>query len=220
MKQPQIIANWKSNKTLKQTQEWFAEIHSLLLSTSYTTEVIICPPFPLLPVCKDLLKQYHLSWKLGAQDVSCFDQGRHTGEVSAVLLKDFVEYVLIGHSERRKQLDETDEMLAEKVRQVQNVSLEPLYFAQTVHTPIPLTVTTVVYEPPGSISPAPPDSPEDVEKAAQILRQQKHITSVLYGGSVTPENIASFMNLSYIDGIIAGQASLDPVLFAKLVTYA
>ncbi len=220
MRSPKIIANWKSNKTVKETKEWFAEAHSLLLSTPYTAEVIICPPFPLLPLCQSLIREYNLAWKLGAQDVSAFSEGRHTGEVSARLLKDFVHYVLIGHSERRRQLGESDEFLSEKVKQAQASLIEPFYFAQTVHTPIPLSVTTVVYEPPGAISPAPPERAEDVEKAATILRQQKHILSVLYGGNVTPSNIDSFMSLSHIDGIIAGNASLDPQLFTKLVTYA
>lgn len=216
MKPALIIANWKSNKTPHEVSEWFAEIAPLVMTSQDDKKVIICPPFPLLPLCQQLIKHYHLPWDLGSQDVSAFDQGRHTGEVSAVLLKEFVTYALIGHSERRQQLGEMEELLVGKVKQVQTVGIEPLFFVQTVATPFPQSLTTIVYEPPSSISPAPADSPEDVDKAAKELKKDRNI-SVLYGGNVTAENVASFMSLSSIDGIIAGNASLSPRDFAQLI---
>lgn len=216
MKRPLIIANWKSNKTPQEVTEWFAEIAPLVMTSQDDKKVIICPPFPLLPLCQQLMKHYQLPWELGSQDISAFDQGRHTGEVSSVLLKEFVTYALIGHSERRQQLGETEELLAQKVKQAQAVHIEPLFFVQTITTPFPQSLKTIVYEPPSSISPHPADTPEDVEKAAKEIKKDRNI-SVLYGGNVTAENINSFMSLSSIDGIIAGNASLSPQDFAQLI---
>lgn len=219
MKHIFIVANWKSNKNEQDVREWFEQIASSQFPTNDKT-VILCPSFPLLPLCRELIQKHHLPWQLGAQDVSAFGQGRHTGEVNAVQLKDFAEYILVGHSERRQQLGETDDVLVKKVQQTRNALLQPLFFAQTIDTKIPVGVEIVAYEPPGAISPSPADNPGNVEKAAIRLKQNKQIRYVLYGGNVTPDNAKLFMTLPHIDGVIVGNASLDALLFTELIQYA
>lgn len=216
MKQPLIIGNWKSHKTSKEVEAWFEELGSQI-HRDHRAEVVLCPPFPLLPLCKQLLTKHQLSWKLGAQDVSAFTQGKHTGEVNAALLREFVEYVLIGHSERRSELHESDEILFDKVKRVREVGLQPVFFVQGTQTPIPSGVDIVAYEPVFAIGTGHPDTPEDVEKVGAFFKTVKHVPTVLYGGSVDDKNVGLFMSCSSIDGIVPGTASLDPVIFAHLI---
>lgn len=220
MKRPLIIGNWKAHKTLQDMEAWFAEAGSSLLPQTGEKEVVLCPPFPLLAKCKELIATHQLSWKLGAQDASSLPEGKHTGEVDAKILKDFVEYVLIGHSERRQELHETDEMLFEKVKRVKEVGLMPVFFVQDAETQIPEGIEIVAYEPVFAIGTGHPDTPEDAEKVASYFKTTKHVPNVLYGGSVDDANVHIFLSCPSIDGVVPGTASLDPKMFAHLVQNA
>lgn len=219
MKSPLIIANWKSNKTVDEAKKWFEEIASQAVLPR-TAQVVLCPSFPLLPVCQDLLTKYRLPWKLGAQTVSSFSEGKHTGEVNAVQLKEYVSYVLIGHSERRMELHETNDMLFEKVKRVREAGLTPIYFVQDGSTTIPEGVDIVAYEPIFAIGTGVADTPEHAEQVARGIKISMHIQTVLYGGSVDDKNVAAFMSCSSLDGIVPGAASLNPKEFAKLIIHA
>ncbi|MEK7194034.1 MAG: triose-phosphate isomerase [Patescibacteria group bacterium] len=113
-----IIFNWKMNPTsLKEARQIFDATKNSKLKTE-DLELIICPPFVYLPEIVGLI--YKTKIKLGAQDVFWENPptggGVYTGEISAKMLKNLgVEYVIIGHSERRKYLGETDEMINKKV---------------------------------------------------------------------------------------------------------
>ncbi len=219
MRSALIIANWKSNKTVQETEEWFFRYRQQTM-LPHTARVVLCPSFSLLGICKSLLVRHHLLWELGAQTVSSFGIGKHTGEINAVQLKDFVQYVLIGHSERRIELHETDDMLFEKVKRVREAGLTPVYFVQDMTTPIPDGIDIVAYEPIFAIGTGHPDSPEDAEKVAHYFKTTKHIRTVLYGGSVDDTNVSAFMSCSSVDGIVPGTASLDPAIFSRLVQNA
>lgn len=214
MKRPLIIGNWKSHKTTEETEKWFEEIASVLHGDY--ADVVLCPPFPLLSLCFQLIKKYQLNWQLGAQDVSPFPEGKHTGEVNAKQIKDFAHYVLIGHSERRTEFGETDTLLFEKVKRVQEEGLTPIFFVQNDTTNMPKGIGIVAYEPVFAIGTGNPDTPEDAEKVAISLKS-KGIPRVLYGGSVDNKNVAAFMSCSSLDGIVPGTASLDPSIFASLI---
>ncbi|HYK09099.1 MAG TPA: triose-phosphate isomerase family protein [Candidatus Eisenbacteria bacterium] len=218
MKQPLIIGNWKSNKNEAEVEEWFAHASPSIISSQ--AEVILCPPFPLLPLCKKLIQQHQLSWKIGAQDVSPLPEGKHTGAVSAKLLGDFVHYVLIGHSERRNEFKETDEMLFEKVKRVKEVGLIPVFFVQDKETPIPEGIGIVAYEPVFAIGTGTPDTPEHAEEVVGYFKTVKKVPTVLYGGSVDEKNVALFMACPSIDGVVPGGASLDPAVFTALINNA
>lgn len=218
MRHPFIVANWKSNKTTSEIERWFELVVSAMPTPH--AEVILCPSFPLLPMSQMLIEKYHLTWKLGAQDVSSFTEGKHTGEVNAKQLKNFVDYVLIGHSERRRELKETDEMLFEKVKRVQEVGLTPIFFVQDKDTPIPDTIKIVAYEPIFAIGTGNPDTPEHAESIAKYLKKSKNIQTVLYGGSVDHKNVSLFLSEGLIDGVVPGTASLDPKEFVQLTNNA
>lgn len=220
MKKLFLVANWKSNKTGLEAREWLERIKNQELRIK-DKEIIICPPFTLLSTMKALIGKKKLPFKLGAQDVSPFDVGAHTGEVNAKQIKEFGDYVIIGHSERRNNFGETDDSLVKKVRQALAVKLTPIYCIQNETTFVPEGVTMVAYEPPTAIGTGNPDTPENAERVVKIVKDKyPYILSLLYGGSVTPDNIRSFVEMENISGVLVGGASLDALKFTTLIKNA
>ncbi len=119
-----IIGNWKMNpQSKKEAEVVFAGI-SKIAKTIKSTEIVICPPFPYLFI-KGKIKDKKI--KLGAQDVFFEKEGSYTGEVSASQLKDFsVDYVLVGHSERRA-LGDTNEIVNKKILELLKSKITPVF---------------------------------------------------------------------------------------------
>jgi len=112
MRKPIIAGNWKMHKTPSQTVSLINELKPLVKDAQ--VEVVVCPPFVCLPAAKEALMGSNI--KLGAQNMHWEEQGAFTGEVAPGMLKELdVEYVIIGHSERRQYFGETDEMVNKKV---------------------------------------------------------------------------------------------------------
>lgn len=118
-----FIANWKMNKTVAEMDAFFQELGRQ--NDFNNAEIVICPPMPLLPLAVEHCKNLGLS--LGAQNVFWEEAGAYTGEVSPLLLKELgVQYVLIGHSERRQYFSETDQTVARKVKAAIKAGLKPV----------------------------------------------------------------------------------------------
>jgi len=225
MKKLYIIANWKSNKTIYQTEEWFRIINNSLASRrsgpvtfkKEEKEVIVCSPFTLLPKVKELTVNCKLSIVVGAQDISQFDEGAYTGAINGRQIKEFADYVLIGHSERRKNFNESDEMLSKKVELANKYGLTPIFCVQGVETQIPSDVIVIAYEPINAIGTGHPDTPENAQEMASFFKKNYNIQYVLYGGSVTSKNLKDFTQMSNIDGVLIGKASLDAQEFYKII---
>ncbi|MDD8019474.1 MAG: triose-phosphate isomerase, partial [Bacteroidota bacterium] len=123
MRKKVIAGNWKMNNDVFQTTELINGIKSVVSSTQST--VIVCPPFTSLVVAQQLLKESSI--KLGAQDVSLYDSGAYTGEISLAMLKSVgCEYVIVGHSERRQYHTETDAIINQKAKKVLAGGLLPI----------------------------------------------------------------------------------------------
>lgn len=123
MRQPIIAANWKMNNTVKESKELVKNL--LPLINEAECEVVLCPPFTALKAVKGLLKGSRV--KLGAQNVHFAQSGAYTGEISADMLKELkVEYVIIGHSERRQYFGETDETVNKKIKTCLAKKLKPI----------------------------------------------------------------------------------------------
>jgi triosephosphate isomerase len=114
-----IVANWKMNPgSQKEAEDIFEEIKNGAKDVS--SEVVVCPPFIYLSELKGLT--------LGAQNAYFENKGAFTGEVSALMLKDLgVEYVIIGHSERRKYFGDTDEIVNKKIKKALEVGLKVIF---------------------------------------------------------------------------------------------
>lgn len=226
MKKLFIVANWKSNKTDLETNLWFERFK--IYDLGFTNkEVIICPSFTQLPFLKsyvlkpDLIGINHKSsFKIGAQDISPFGNGAHTGEVNGEQIKEFADYVLIGHSERQKYFFENKALLNDKIKMAKGANLEPIFFLQNKDMLVPEGVSFAVYEPPNSISPGIPDTPENANNAAIFIKEKNKIKYVFYGGNVTSENVKSFTEMSDIDGVLVGRASLDAKEFGEIIKNA
>ncbi len=218
MKKLFIIANWKSNETTAETNAWFQAFNSSHLTINKEEkEIIICPPFTLLSLVKELVVNGNLSISIGAQDVSPFDEGAYTGEENVNQIKEFADYVIVGHSERRKNFSETNEIISQKVRKAIEGNLKPIFCVQGVETPIPQGIEIVAYEPVSAIGTGKPDTPEDAENVARIIKEKNGVKFVLYGGSVTGENVIDFTKLPSVDGVLVGGASLDAEKFSLII---
>ncbi|MBI5306694.1 triose-phosphate isomerase [Candidatus Wolfebacteria bacterium] len=108
--------NWKMNPQSLSQARILADLTRNYANKNNNAEIIICPPFAYLNELKNLKTKKFKNLKIGAQDVFWENSGHYTGEISPKMLKNLgVEYVIIGHSERRQHLNETDEMINKKV---------------------------------------------------------------------------------------------------------
>lgn len=226
-----LILNWKMNPgTLKEAVA--------LAKDSDFKSVVVAPPFPFIEEVGKVLKKA----KLGAQDIFWESKGAFTGEVSAQELKDLcVEYVIIGHSERRHKLGETDEMIAKKLKAAAENGLTPvLCVGETKkekdsgkkeavierQLKIGLSLLSqkpkaksqkllVAYEPVWAIGTGDPETPESARETIQFIKKTLS-TKVLYGGSVNSNNLADYLKFKEIDGALVGGASLNKEEIKKM----
>lgn len=224
MKRKYVIGNWKSNKNLSETENWFKSFQVLFSQNKNIqlgrVEIVVCVPFVFLSLAKKLRDEYRLPLKIGAQDVSPFANGAYTGEISATQLGEFVQYVIIGHSERRNNFREDDSLLSEKVKRANEAKLNSIYCVQDENTIIPAGVGIVAYEPVWAIGTGKTDTPENANRVAQTIKQKWNGEVLIYGGSVTADNIKSFITAESIDGVLPGGASLDAVKFWQMILNA
>lgn len=212
-----IIANWKSNKNIAEAQDWLSKVGPKLPRRD-DLKVVVCPTFSCLSEVAKEIKVNNYPLLVGSQDLSPFAVGAYTGEESASLLKEFVSLSILGHSERRKNFAETDEMIAQKVKQAQDVGVIPLLCVQDGNTPVAQGCKLIAYEPAWAIGSGNPDTPESANKVAQVLKnKQGQGIEVLYGGSVTPLNIKGFKDQPDVSGALVGNASLDADEFVKII---
>jgi triosephosphate isomerase len=119
-----IAGNWKMNTTPSQARVFLEELKKDLPGNR-TCDVILCPPYPLIPGIVEYAKECRVS--VGAQNVSQFVSGAHTGEVSLAMLEDLgVQYVILGHSERRADNGETDFLVNAKARYTLAIDMRPI----------------------------------------------------------------------------------------------
>src|SRR3990167_3637702 len=226
MKKIFIVANWKCNKTIQETEEWLHEFDKQFKIDTIDIDnkkVIVAPSFTLLEHAAYCLGNLNLALTLAAQNVSPFDEGSYTGEVSAKQIKEFAKYAIIGHSERRNNFCESKEVVAKKIDQALRCSLTPIVciseVAQISNPQLSSFKSQLViaYEPFFAIGSGNPDTPENAEKIARNIKKELGEIHVLYGGSVTSSNVASFTKVANIDGVLVGKASLDPLEFLEIV---
>ncbi len=226
MKKIYIVANWKSNLTSAEANSWLQRFKNYDLRIM-NKEIIICPPYTLFAEVESRIKNQELRIKLGAQDVSPFDEGAYTGEVSAKQIKEFADFAIIGHSERRQNFKEDDKTIDRKIDQAFRNSLNVILcisdIKQIQNSEFRIQNSNskliIAYEPLFAIGSGNPDTPENANNAAEKIKEIIN-APVLYGGSVTPENVNGFTTMDNIDGVLVGGASLDAQEFYKIIQKA
>lgn len=217
-RKPLVVANLKANKTWEEVSSWLDQVAPA--SSSFAGTIIFCPPLPFLIPANQKIKSANWRIKLASQDVSRFEQGAYTGEVAASQIVEIVAYAIIGHSERRQNFNETEEVLAQKVENSQKAGIEPIFCIQGPQNQIPQAVNIVAYEPPAAIGTGKADSPQNAQGVSQKLKAKGNYT-VLYGGSVSGQNVQAFLEKDVIDGVLVGATnSLDPAKFIEVIQSA
>ena len=252
-RRPLIAGNWKMNLDHLQSIAFVQKLAWALKDKKFNeqeVEVAVFPPFTDLRSVQTLINADDLPLELGAQDLSVHDDGAHTGDVSGVFLEALdCTYVLVGHSERRADHHEDDDVCAGKVRAALRNNLVPVlcvgetsedlekYGASKVPvdqlTAVLTTIHTkadivVAYEPVWAIGSGQAATPEQAEEVCAALRDTirsvhgddaAERTRILYGGSVKSVNIAGFMKRDNIDGALVGGASLDVDEFVAIARF-
>jgi triosephosphate isomerase (TIM) len=245
MRRPLLAANWKMNKKIDECQS-FMDAFIPLVWNEKDTDIVIAPPYTALYTMANLMKI--TSIKLAAQNMFFEEKGAFTGEIAPVMLTDIgCEYVILGHSERRAIFGETDEMINKKIKTARNYGLEVIFCIgetlaereagsafdvlkrqlQSGLKDVPSDGLVIAYEPVWAIGTGRTATTEQAQEAHKFIRDRLNDLygnsaeklRILYGGSVTPENIAALMACADVDGALVGGASLKPDSFAKIVKY-
>ncbi len=242
-RRPLIAGNWKMNKTVAQARELVRDLLAQKLPDG--VDVVVAPPFTALAAAAEELRGSGV--KLGAQSMSYADDGAFTGEISPVMLKDVgVEYVIIGHSERRAMCGETDEGCNRKVIAALKHGLNPIMAVgetleqheagQTLEvvlrqtkaglaglSPEDVGRVAIAYEPIWAIGTGKVDQPENAEAVIAAIRGAADglaVSRILYGGSMKGDNAPGLMAQPDIDGGLIGGASLTAKAFSAVIDAA
>jgi len=222
MRERLVAGNWKMHGS--------RESNRALLDAIVAADVAcaVCVPFPYLAQASERLRGTRVAW--GAQTVSEHARGAYTGEVSAAMLGEFgCRYVLVGHSERRQLYGEGDAQVAAKFAAALAAGITPIVcvgetleeresgrtqsvVARQVDAVLSrggLGGAVLAYEPVWAIGTGRTATPEQAQEVHGFLRQRVGAdTSVLYGGSVKPDNAGAIFAMPDVDGGLIGGASL------------
>jgi triosephosphate isomerase len=239
-----VAGNWKMNLV-----RWEADAlcRKLLAALPLATEVALFPSFPLLPGVVETLAGSGIG--VGGQDLHPEPKGAHTGDVSGLQLADVgCSWALCGHSERRHDHGESDELAVAKALAAVRAGLKPLLcvgenrderrrgetlavldrqlapLAGLAHADLPGLV--LAYEPVWAIGTGETATPEIAQEAHSHLRRRLEAlwggsgaaVRILYGGSVTPDNSIGLAAMPDIDGGLVGGASFDAGKFLAIIS--
>ncbi len=219
-----VVGNWKSNKNRVDAQTWFSEFASRYNPVD-GLEVIIAPSFVCLCSLSEYVQALHIkNLFLAAQDVSPFPKGSYTGAVAADMVRGMVDYVIIGHSERRRYFRETPQDTANKMAETVDAGLKPIVCIDQPFAMAQLTALhdidceemLLAYGPVEAVTARIPETVDRVVEATQFIGQVHPARPIIYGGSLTVENADAYIALPNLAGIFVGQSSLDAACFATL----
>ncbi len=222
-----VVANWKMNPlSVEEAKQLFSTI-------SQKEEVVICPPCPFLYLGKNFV--------LGGQNCSNKKEGSLTGEVSAFMLNSIgCKYVIVGHSERRVIMKETDDIINIKALMAIDAKLTPIICVgeinksnkgEEIERQLKIALNginkdvVVAYEPIFAIGTGNPCSIDVANERRELIKnilKEKGLEKslVLYGGSVNSENVSFYTKQAGFDGVLVGKASLDANEFNKIIENA
>lgn len=228
-----LCANFKANKTRQETRAYMAVVESFVSINDIEDTIIVFPPFTAL-------EHDSRNVLIGVQNAYPVQNGAFTGEIALEQLEEFdIETILIGHSERRHVLGETQEQVAQKfrffadqgfaiiycvgeplsVREQGNEALMNYIDAQFVGIDLNYPDLIVAYEPVWAIGTGLTPTNDEIEAVHASLRL-KTTAPLLYGGSVKVENAGEIMALANVEGVLVGSASLSANDFCEMIAQA
>tara|TARA_X000000950_G_C13811932_1_gene618036 strand:+ start:229 stop:972 length:744 start_codon:yes stop_codon:yes gene_type:complete len=241
-KKPIVAGNWKMNKTLSQGKEFIHDVKNLVPSL-HNTEVVFFPTYPGLVNIK-LSSPFHL----GAQNCHWEESGAFTGEISIEMLRECsVEYIIVGHSERRQLFNENDHMINKKIKAILSSNLKPiLCVGETIEDRNSdltedflknqllkglegvksINDCIIAYEPIWAIGTGETANKDQIYKAHNFINSvlkkvypESDNCHILYGGSVNTENAKDLIQIIGVDGFLIGGASLDKDSFVSIINH-
>ena len=237
-----IISNWKMNGSKKLIDEWI-DFVSQNLEIDEKKECIFCPPISYLDQAKSLLQRRCVDIKLGSQQIDSNLHNPLTGGINSEMLIDLgCEFVIIGHSEQRMRLKESNLILSDKLQSSLEMDIKPIFCigesleqknkkitkevlsSQLNAIPDNLVHECVIaYEPVWAIGTGENATKTYIEDIHSFIREELgnrlnsiNNISVVYGGSVNLENYNEIYSSPQVDGLLIGGASLDAETFTKI----
>jgi len=241
-KKPIVAGNWKMNKTPSQGREFIRDVKKLVPDLQ-NTKVVFFPAYTGLFDIK-LNSPFHL----GAQNCYWKDSGAFTGEVSIeMLIESCVEYVIVGHSERRQLFSENDNVINKKIKAILSANLKPiLCIGETIEDRNSgltedflqnqlekgldgvesVDDCIIAYEPIWAIGTGETADKNQIHRAHNFINSvlkklypESKNCHILYGGSVNTENAKDLIQIIGVDGFLIGGASLDKESFVSIINY-
>ena len=246
---PIVLSNWKMNKTVNQSLDYLGNLIHKTGNKSSRLEIILCVPFSVIKTMAAIINGPS-SISISGQDVHWEEWGAYTGEISSPMLADIgAKFCMIGHSERRKYFDETDEMVNQKALALLKSGVKPIicigetfeerHLGLTINilerqlrvcfnhlSSYDLEKTCILYEPRWAIGTGSVANTDQIAEAHHYIRkelgrlfsaQSASRTRIIYGGSVTPDNVETISKIGGVDGVGVGAASLDLANFLWIV---
>jgi len=238
MKNFLAIFNWKMNPSSLKEALFIASQNDI---KTKNVEVVVCPPFIFLSDIKKSIQNI----KVGAQNCFFENQGSFTGETSPLMLKNLkIEYVILGHCERRLYFGETDEIISKKIKAVEVNGIYPILCVGENQKEKEKNLTfkvlkkqlqpilkiqrkpiIVAYEPVWAVGGNKPEEPSEIKKIKNFIydfterygKIKNKDIKILYGGTVNDKNIKTIMEKGNVDGVLVGRASLYPKQSLKII---
>jgi triosephosphate isomerase (TIM) len=225
-----LAANFKSNHTRAKTAAYLEALEAFVAAQEIHDEIIIFPPATAL-----MQKSLHV--KVGAQNAFAVQNGAFTGEIALEQLEEFgIKTILLGHSERRHVLGESQELIAEKfsfykekgfrivycigepleVREEGNEALLEYLEAQYEGIDFGYDNLIIAYEPVWAIGSGLTPTEDDIVLIHGAIKKV-HNKPLLYGGSVKKDNARAILGLDNVDGILVGSGALDVNDFLAMI---
>ncbi len=244
-----IAGNWKMNGMSADGVNLAKEVATAVKAKKRDCEFVVCPPFTILALVKKALRGAKVA--LGGQDCHFEEKGAHTGDVSPLMLTDLgCSYVILGHSERRADHGESDELVCKKAVAAHKNGLKTIICigetlqqrdegktidvcSKQILGSVPDCAdaknTVIAYEPVWAIGTGKTPTAQDIEDvhaavrkvlAKKLGRAQANKMRILYGGSVKPNNAKELLALPDVDGALIGGASLKSADFMAIADNA
>ena len=237
-----IIANWKMNGSKELIKEWI-DFVSQNIEINEKKECIFCPPTSYLDFTGTLIKQNYKNIRLGSQECDSELSAPLTGGINSQMLVDVgCEFVIIGHSEQRIHLKESNQILSGKLKNSIEMNLKPVFcigeslqqkkLNQTKDTLVEqlgalssnlVDECIIAYEPVWAIGTGETAEISYIEDIHSFIKEEvenktncTNYISVLYGGSVNLDNCKEIYSSNKVDGLLIGGASLDSNTFTKI----